>query len=520
MNNMRPTSWAAAVPALLALGVALLAPSTASAQPAPGQFQRIATFPVFLNTCDGQPDDCIDQETVAEIVAASADGETLIYTDGPGERIGFVDISDPSQPQPAGVLDVGGEPTSVAVLGSYALAGVNTSESYARPSGSLIVIDIAAQRIVRTMPLGGQPDSVAVSPRGRYAAIVLENERNEDLCVGGTANATEADEDACEDGGGRLGTLPQLPAGALVVVDAAGMPSSWSLKTVSLTGLADKFPSDPEPEYVDINRNNIAVVTLQENNHIVLVNLVSGSVVGDFPAGSVDLDAIDTEEEGVITADSSLDDVPREADAVQWISNWEFATADEGDLDGGSRGFTIYNTAGGVRFASGNALEHLAMRIGHYPEERSGNKGSEPEGMEYALFGSRRLLFVGAERANFIAVYQVPPLGDPQFVQVLPAAVGPEGLLAIPSRNLFVVATETDAREDTVRAALTIFELSDESNYPTLISANRSDRTPIAWGALSGLGADPTDADKAYAVSDSFYSEARIFEIDLGQSPR
>jgi hypothetical protein len=34
-------------------------------------FERIATFPVFLNTA-------VDQETVAEIVAASVDGNVLI----------------------------------------------------------------------------------------------------------------------------------------------------------------------------------------------------------------------------------------------------------------------------------------------------------------------------------------------------------------------------------------------------------------------------------------------------------
>jgi hypothetical protein len=46
-------------------------------------FRRIATFPVFLNTCDGQLDnnDCINATTVSEIIAASEDGRLLIYTD-------------------------------------------------------------------------------------------------------------------------------------------------------------------------------------------------------------------------------------------------------------------------------------------------------------------------------------------------------------------------------------------------------------------------------------------------------
>ena len=48
-------------------------------------FQRIATFPVFLNTD-------VNEETVSEIVAATEDGKTLIYTDGEFGGIGFVDI--------------------------------------------------------------------------------------------------------------------------------------------------------------------------------------------------------------------------------------------------------------------------------------------------------------------------------------------------------------------------------------------------------------------------------------------
>lgn len=53
---------------------------------------------------------------------------------------------------------------------------------------------------------------------------------------------------------------------------------------MELTGLADFVPEDPEPEFVSINSRNQVVVTLQENNHIVVVDLASGSVVTDFTA--------------------------------------------------------------------------------------------------------------------------------------------------------------------------------------------------------------------------------------------
>ena len=136
-------------------------------------FERVATWPVFLNLpADVEP----ASETVAEIVAATPDGMTLVYTDSPGKRIGFVDLADPAAPAPAGTLDVGGEPTSVTVVGSTVLVGVNTSESYTNPSGHVAVIDVSGREVLARCDVGGQPDSVAATPDGRFLAVAIENE--------------------------------------------------------------------------------------------------------------------------------------------------------------------------------------------------------------------------------------------------------------------------------------------------------------------------------------------------------
>jgi Esterase-like activity of phytase len=509
--------------------IAIMATASVSAEVF-GQksFRRIATFPVFLNTCEGQPDDCINTTTVSEIVSTSEDGMLLVYTDSATESIGFIDISKASEPQPAGLVHVGGAPTSVAVAGDYALAAVNTSPDFVNPSGQLKIIDLPSQKIVRSIELGGQPDSVAVSPDRRYAAIVIENERNENACVGGKDDGQEVDADDCEDGGGVLGGLPQLPGGFLIIVDLEGTPQHWTTRRVDLTDLADKFPEDPEPEFVDINVRNVAAVTLQENNHIVFVNLSDGKVIQAFNPGEASLAQIDMIENDLIELQDTLPGLSREPDVVAWISPWEIATADEGDLDGGSRGFSLFGLDGRLNFSAGNTVEHVVARLGHYPEARSENKGSEPESVEYGVYGSHRFLFVGTERSSVVLVYALPPLGrddketygPPQLLQVLPGGVGPEGLLAIPQRNLLVTASEEDAREDTVRAAITIYKWQHgKPTYPTILSANRRDGLPIPWGALSGLAGDPYDPDKAYGVYDSFYRESRIFVIDVRHEP-
>lgn len=477
-----------AVCSLLVLIAALSLSGLTFAQDMDMVFNRVASIPVYLNTD-------IESETVAEIVSVTPDGNTLVYTDALTGSIGFIDITDPMTPAALGAIEVGGEPTSVSVYGELAYAGVNTSETFTEPSGSLIVINIAEQSIVGEFVLGGQPDSVAISSDGAHVAIIIENERDEELGDG---------------------EPPQLPGGSLVIFDTA----DESLRTVELAGIADLFPEDPEPEFIDINSANIAVVTLQENNYIALVDLVSGEITDHFSAGTVDLEQIDTVEDDVITLNSSLTEVPREPDAVAWISDSLFATADEGDLFGGSRGFTIFNSDGEIVYDAGNTVEHIAARLGHYPEARSENKGGEPEGIEFGSYESGDYLFVGLERASLVLVYRISDdASAPEYIQALPSGIGPEGLLSIPSRNLFIIASEVDIPGN-VRSIISIYQLEDgPADYPTVISTDNEDGTPITWAAISGLAADPEDADVAYTIHDSFYASSSIYIVDVSSEP-
>lgn len=56
-------------------------------------FNRIASFPVVKNMAEGAD---TTRETSPEIIAATADGMTLVYTDSPLGVIGMVDITDPA----------------------------------------------------------------------------------------------------------------------------------------------------------------------------------------------------------------------------------------------------------------------------------------------------------------------------------------------------------------------------------------------------------------------------------------
>ena len=468
---------------------------TAGLAQAEMNFNRIASFATPLNMAAGED---TSRETSPEIIDVTADGMTLVYTDSPLEALGRIDITDPANPQPLGNIALPGEPTSVAIIGTTAYVGINTSDSYTAPSGMLNAYDVASGKELASCDLGGQPDSVAKSKDGAFISVAIENERDEDL---------------------NDGVIPQLPAGNLVMINTtkSGLECS-SLKMVDLTGLAEVAPSDPEPEYVSINSLGETVITLQENNHLVVVSK-DGEIVSHFSAGSVDLMDIDaTDERGALIFDEAQTGRLREPDAVAWIDDTHFATANEGDYNGGSRGWTIFHKDGTVVYESGTDFEKAIIEIGHYPDKRSDSKGVEPESVTFDVFNGTPYVFVGAERASVVGVYNVSNPAAPVLEQLLPSGVGPEGYVTIPSRNLLVSANEKDLIEDGgARAHVMIFEQQyAPATYPHLTSKGADQL--IGWGAISGMVADQNGI--VWAVNDSFYGfQPSIFKIDTKVTP-
>jgi alkaline phosphatase len=480
---------------LLAL-TAVLTASVALPAHADMMFNRVASFAV----ADNLPADA-DKKTVtsSEIIAATEDGTTLVYSDSPLGAVGFVDITDPKAPKAGGIVRIDGEPTSVTVVGGKVFAGVNTSKNKTEPSGNLTVIDLASKAIEASCELGGQPDSVALSKDGKFLAVAIENERDEEL---------------------NDGEIPQQPSGSLKIVSLVGGADCATIKTVELTGLSEIAPGDAEPEFVAFNEAGEIAVTLQENNHIVIVDAATAMVTAHFPAGSVTLENIDTNKDGALTFTGKMENVLREPDAVKWLDKDRFVVANEGDYEGGSRGFTIFSKTGKVLYESGPSFEYRVANAGHYPDARN-KKGIEPEGLETGTFDEDKLIFVASERGSVVGVYKDTG-GEPQFLQLLPSGIGPEGLVTIPSRNLLVTANEADLVEDGLaRSHVMIYERAEgPAAYPMITAELTDEGTPLGWGALSGLTADPGDAGKLYAVSDSVYRQApSIFSIDATKMP-
>tara|TARA_A200000113_G_scaffold196362_1_gene187351 strand:+ start:71 stop:1330 length:1260 start_codon:yes stop_codon:yes gene_type:complete len=366
----------------------------------------------------------VGEDSAAEIIAS--DGQVLAYTNSDKGTIDFVSIADPSNPSAITIVDVGGEPTSVAIRDGYAIAAVNTSSSFTNPSGKVVVIDMWDYKVVKEIPLAGQPDAVSTSPNGKFAAIAIENERDEDL---------------------NDGLIPQYPAGNVAIVNLKG-----EVTYADVRGLAGIAPSDPEPEFVDINDKGEIVVTLQENNHMVVLDS-RGNVLSDFTAGTVDLYDIDDTKDGYYMPVGSRQGVRREPDAVAWIDDNHFVTANEGDYKlkrrgehkrGGSRGFTIFHKDGTIVYDSGNTFENTLAEAGYWNDKRAEKKGVEPESVAVGTYNGKRMLFVGAERANAVGVYDISNLSSPVMTQILPTGKAPEGLLTLEEEGLFITSNEKD----------------------------------------------------------------------------
>lgn len=149
------------------------------------------------------------------------------------------------------------------------------------------------------------------------------------------------------------------------------------------------------------------------------------------------------------------------------------------DLDGdqdvlvtyGARSISVWDDQGRLVWDGGDQMERLVAAVA--PDlfnmngepadfdERSDDKGPEPEGVVVGEIDGVPYAFVGLERTNAIVVYDLRHAGSPRLVQMCPAPAGdssPEGMVFIPAsdsptgKSLLVVAYE-------VSGTIAIFEV-------------------------------------------------------------
>lgn len=351
-------------------------------------------------------------------------------------RIRVLSLAEPEAPEPVADLDLalaaGQRLSGIAFHPSEDLIAAAVAVSDGQP-GEIRLLDADSGAVRARYPAGIDPDGVTFGPAGRWLAAPNEAEGYRRAAGGGYASAsgsvTLIDLGAGPDRGRAVQVaLPPLPMGHGLTVE-----SDQRLLEREVDGREVEIPFDSgdpahlEPEHAAFAPDGATVyVSLQENNGIAVIDIASGSLRGVYALGATE-HAADLEDDGEVDFSETLTAF-REPDQIAATPDGRYlVTADEGDTDpkasksdwgpaGGGRTVSVLDAAtGAVLGDTGNQLDEAAAAAGIYPDGRSGNKGSEPEGLVVFAAGDGVWAVVGLERAEAVALID---LADPRAPRV------------------------------------------------------------------------------------------------------
>ncbi len=215
----------------------------------------------------------IFDESAAEIVAHDPETQRVFVVNGADQTLDMLDISGGGDPVLSGRIFVGAV-NSVAVANGVVAAAV---ESETDDGAGRVVFFDTDGNFLNQVEVGVLPDALTFSPDGTKLVVANEGEFTDEVD----------------------------PLGSISIVDLAGGAENASVQTVDFTALDGQedalraqgirlFPGKSvseslEPEYAAISPDGTqAMVTLQENNALALIDLETASLVSIVPLGLKD----------------------------------------------------------------------------------------------------------------------------------------------------------------------------------------------------------------------------------------
>ena len=201
--------------------------------------------------------------------------------------------------------------------------------------------------------------------------------------------------------------------------------------------------------------------SFNQNGSQYFVTANEGDSREDWPGGSEEVRI------GAAVIDTELNETMTSAHGSDWATNNDklsrLLVSKSGDIDNdgaleelhvyGARSFSILDMAGNIVFDSGDQLEQIIKA--QYPslwvDDRSDNKGPEPESAVVGKVDGRDLLFLGLERSSAIMVWDLTDLSSPTFLDMLFTGgdVGPEGLTFFSNAQGSYLAVANEVSETT-----------------------------------------------------------------------
>lgn len=400
------------------------------------------------------------------------------------------------------ISQLGGVANSVAVSdGKLAIALEATNK---QANGSVIVLNTKTLATIKQVTVGALPDMVTFSPDGKYIVTANEGEPNADYTVDPEGSVSIID--VANNYQVKTITFSTFASsynqlamnGFRVYGPGASFAQDIEPEYVAIS-------SDSKKAFVTLQENNgIAELDLTTGTILKLhplgtkdisklVNAMDASdkdnkiSLATWPVQSFYLpdaiapftangsDYLITANEGDAREYSAFDEQKRVSslkldatafpDAVTLQKPENLGrlrvTSTRGDIDNdgdydvlygfGGRGFSIFNAATGqLVFDSGSMLEQEAIKAGIYDDDRSDDKGVEPEGVTIGMMNNKPVAFIALERVDAVAIYDVSNPSAPKFLQMLKTGDAPEGVLFVApdkspnGKGLLVTSNEGD----------------------------------------------------------------------------
>lgn len=358
-----------------------------------------------------------------------------------------------------------GEITSAIFHPSEDMFAVCIRNSDGLKNGRVEFRAAADGKLLGTVEIGIWPDSLAFSPKGDF--VVVANEGEGYVRDGEGFRSGEGSISLIDLRGGVAAARHNL----IRLPDLAGVEGTTQAghqrlleRVIDGEELKIPFGTSPEhiePEYVTFSPDGArAYVSLQENNAIAVIDVLQGKLDKVFGVGTV-RHAADVLDDGKYDPGAELFAL-REPDALAVSADGRYLiSADEGDSEpkiaktkaglpsGGGRTLSVFDALSGQLLGdTGSQLDAMAAQAGVYPDARSPNKGSEPEGVvSFDAFG-KRLAVATLERADALALIDLDQPAQPRVLQVIGAGEGagsgklaPEGLAHVEHQGRHFLVT-------------------------------------------------------------------------------
>lgn len=236
----------------------------------------------------------------AEIIAHHAGTQRLYVVNSVDNELVVLDFSNPAAIQPIDTIDMstyGAGITSVAVFDStvaVAVEGRNFSD------GSVVFLDTDGQ-LLNNLQVGNQPDHVGITPDGNYLLTANEGMPSSDYLIDPEGSVSIID---LRPG---VSQLTQANVRAVTFTEFNRKANALRLAGVRIYGPGASVSQDLEPEYIAFNDNSLtAYVTLQENNALAVVDIISARVTDIIPLGAKDLSIRENSFDGSDRTDTIL----------------------------------------------------------------------------------------------------------------------------------------------------------------------------------------------------------------------